>query len=112
MVSSTSPTAIRAWSLSLLAWLRRFFTIDESRLRVRLYLQHGLDGDGAIAYWSIVTGIPSTQFNKPYRAVPDAGIRHTKHQYGCVGVRYACTGTHRTVMGLVAALLRFGEIPG
>ena len=29
------------------AWLRRFFTIDESRLRVRVYLHEGLDLDAA-----------------------------------------------------------------
>ena len=33
-------------------WLRRFFEIDESRLRVRLYLHEGLDLAATIAYWS------------------------------------------------------------
>jgi hypothetical protein len=61
------------------AWLRRFFEVDESRIRIRLYLHQGLDLDAAVAFWSAVTGIPSTQFGKPYRAVPNASIRHTKH---------------------------------
>jgi DNA-binding transcriptional MerR regulator len=34
------------------SWLRHFFPIDESRLRVRLYLHQGLDLDIAIAHWS------------------------------------------------------------
>ena len=52
-------------------WLRRFFAIDEARLRVRLYLHEGLDLAAAVAFWSDVTGIPPSQFQKPYRAVPD-----------------------------------------
>jgi hypothetical protein len=31
-------------------WLRRFFTVDESRLRVHLYLHEGLDLASAIAH--------------------------------------------------------------
>lgn len=55
-------------------WLRRFFDIDESRLRVRLYRHQGLDLDVATQHWASVTGIPRQQFRKPYRAVPDPSI--------------------------------------
>jgi hypothetical protein len=84
---------------------RRFYEIDESRLRVRLYLHEGLDLAATIAYWSSVTAIPPSQFAKPYRAVPDPSIRHAKHVHGCVTVSYSCSPTHRTIMGLVNALL-------
>jgi len=94
------------------SWLRRFFEIDESRLRVHLYLHQGLDLAAAIAYWSALTSIPPTQFLKPYRAVPDPSIRHAKHVHGCVSIRYSCSATHRTTMGLVAALLGDTAIPG
>jgi transcriptional regulator with XRE-family HTH domain len=87
------------------AWLRRFFVIDESRLRGRLYLHDGLDLQASVEFWSKTTGIPATQFGKPYRAVPDVGIRHNKHEHGCLTVAYACSRTHRGVMGLVRALL-------
>jgi DNA-binding transcriptional MerR regulator len=93
-------------------WLRRCFEIDESRLRVRLYLHEGLDLEAAIAYWSALTAIPASQFGKPYRAVPDPSIRHAKHVHGCVTVGYSCSATHRTVMGLVHALLSGAVIPG
>ena len=94
------------------AWLRRFFVIDESRLRVRVYLHEGLDLDAAQMHWSDVTRIPLTQFNKPYRAVADASIRLAKHEYGCAYVDYTCSRTHREIMGLVRALLSFEAIPG
>jgi Helix-turn-helix domain len=87
------------------AWFRRFFEIDESRLRVRLYLHEGLDLMAAITFWSGLTQIPPSQFGKPYRAVADPSIRHTKHQNGCVSVGYGCSRTHRSIMGLVHALL-------
>jgi hypothetical protein len=87
------------------AWLRRFFEVDESRLRLNLYLHEGLDLADAIAFWSNVTAIPPSQFGKPYRAVADATIRHTKHIHGCATVSYACSRTHRAIMGLIAALL-------
>jgi len=94
------------------AWLRHFFPIDEARLRVRLYLHEGLDLDAAMAYWSAVTGIPSSQFRKPYRAAPDASIRQAKHVHGCATVGYSCSVTHRSIMGLVSALLSDAAIPG
>jgi hypothetical protein len=94
------------------AWLRRFFEIDEGRLRVRLYLHEGLDLDASVAFWSELTGIPASQFQKPYRALPDSTIRLTKHVHGCVSIDYSCSTTHRTIMGLVRALLGGAVIPG
>jgi hypothetical protein len=94
------------------SWLRHFFEVDESRLRVRLYLHQELDLAAAIAFWSELTGIPASQFVKPYRAVPDPSIRTAKHVHGCVGVRYSCSATHRSIMGLVGALLSDAVTPG
>lgn len=94
------------------AWLRRFFGVDEARLRVRVYLHQGLDLDRAYAHWSDVTGVPIEQFRAPYRAVADATIRRNKHEFGCVYVNYACSTTHRRIMGLVRALLSSNAIPG
>jgi hypothetical protein len=94
------------------AWLRQFFEIDESRLRVRLYLHEGLDLTATVAYWSAMTEIPASQFGKPYRAVPDPSIRGTKHVHGCVSIGYSCSATHRSIMGLVGALLSDAALPG
>jgi hypothetical protein len=93
-------------------WLRWFLEIDESRLRIHLYLHEGLDLAAPIAYWSSVTAIPPAQFGKPYRAVPDPSIRPAKHVHGCVTVSYSCSATHRSIMGLVNALLSSSAIPG
>jgi hypothetical protein len=94
------------------SWLRRFFEIDEARLRVRVYLHQGLDLEAAHAFWSEITGIPLHQFRAPYRAIADPSIRRVKHVHGCVYVGYCCSKTHRQVMGLVRALLSFDALPG
>ncbi len=94
------------------AWLRRFFDIDESRLRVRVYLHEGLDLDAAETFWSAITGVPREQFRTPYRAKADPSIRRAKHQNGCVYVRYCCARTLREILGLVRALLASEAIPG
>jgi transcriptional regulator with XRE-family HTH domain len=82
------------------------------RERVRLYLHEGLDPAASVAYWSSVTAIPASQFGKPYRAVADPSIRHAKHVHGCATVSYSCSATHRSIMGLVNALLSSTTHPG
>jgi hypothetical protein len=94
------------------AWLRRFFEVDESRLRMRVYLHQGLDLNSAEEHWAEVTGVPRSQFGKAYRAVPDPSIRNNKHEFGCAYFCYGCSRTHRAVMGLVRALLSSEAIPG
>jgi hypothetical protein len=44
------------------SWLRHFYEVDESRLRLVLYLHQGLDLSASMAYWSTLTGIPESQF--------------------------------------------------
>jgi hypothetical protein len=89
-------------------WLRRFFEIDEGRLRLRIYLHQGLDIDEAHDFWSGLTEIPHSQINKPYRAAPDAALRNSKHPFGCATVTYNCSVTHRQIIGMIAAL--FGPV--
>lgn len=86
------------------AWFRRFFEVDEARLRCSVYLHQGLDLEATETFWSDLTGIPPGQFGKPDRAVPDPSIRRNKHEHGCY-VNYSCSRTHREIMGLVRALL-------
>ena len=94
------------------AWLRRFFEVDESRLRVRVYPHQGLDLDAAEMFWSGITGVPREQFRAPYRAVADPSIRTAKHEHGCAYVGYSCSRTHREIMGLIRALLALEALPG
>lgn len=93
-------------------WLRRFFPVVESKLRVKLYLHEGLDLGAAIRFWAELTGIPAAQFTKPYRAVADPTRRRAKHLMGCPSVVYRSAALHRRVMGLVEAVLSSTAVPG
>lgn len=88
-----------------LRWLRAYFEIDERRLRATLYLHEGLDLAAATEFWSRRTGIPASQFRKPYRAIADGTRRKSKHQMRCLSVSYGSSRLHRQVMGLCRGLL-------
>ena len=106
--SNSDPAMVRLFC----AWFRRFFDVDDRRLRGRLYLHQGLDLAATEAFWSALANILTDQFHKPYRAVPDPSIRRNKHEHGCFSVGYGCSRTHREVMGLVRALLSSEALPG
>jgi hypothetical protein len=99
--TNSDPDMVRFF----VAWLRCHFPIDETKLRVRLYLHEGLDLDAATSAWVTATGIPPAQFRSPHRAPARDGRRTTKHVHGIATVSYSCSRTHRAVMGLVRALL-------
>ena len=99
-MANTNPVYL----LIFLTWLRRTFEIDESRLRVVLYLHEGLDIEAAVAYWSALLGIVPQQFTKPYRAEDNPSIRLTKHVYGCPKVRYSSTLLQRRVLAMIEAV--------
>lgn len=107
-MANTDPHLLRMF----VTWLRRNFEIDESRLRVRLYLHEGLDLEAAEHFWSELLNISRSQFRRPYRAVADTTRRNAKHVLGCPGVTYSCSSTHRRVMGLVRALSSTEALPG
>ena len=106
-LANSDPAMIRLFCV----WMRRFFEIDESRLRVVLYLHVGLDLQAAEQFWSEITEIPLAQFTKPYRAAADPSIRRSKHPLGVPSVAYRSRPTHRAVMGLVGALLSSDALP-
>ena len=99
-MANTNPVYLRVF----VTWLRRTFAINESRLRVVLYLHEGLDLDAATAFWSHTLDIPIEQFTKPYRAVANNSIRHSKHIYGCPKVRYGDTTVKRRVLAMIEAV--------
>jgi transcriptional regulator with XRE-family HTH domain len=100
-MANTDPRVL----LLFCRWLRECFAIDESRLRVRLYLHQDLDLEAATGFWSGLLDIPRHQFRAPYRAEVDETRRGRRHPMGCPAVRYSCTATHRRIMGLMGALL-------
>ena len=87
------------------AWLRSFFDVDESRLRIHLYLHDDLDLEAAEVFWSEVCDIPRTQFHKAYRPKAHTTTRTNRHCYGCCHVRYGSTPMIREILGMMRALM-------
>lgn len=106
--ANSDPDLIRVF----LSWFRHQFEPDESRLRMRLYLHEDLDLDRALEFWSELTRIPISQFQKPYRAEADHTLRGNRHMNGCVGVQYCSTLVHRRVMAMIAAVTSSLANPG
>ena len=106
--ANSDPVLMRLF----VSWLRREFDLDESRLRVKLYLHADLDLNRAVSFWSGVLGVPVEQFTKPYRAVVDATMRHNRHVHGCASVVYHSRSLHRRVMARIAAVGSSVDLPG
>jgi hypothetical protein len=106
--ANSDPRLISAF----LQYLRTSFEVADDKLRLRLYLHADLDLDAAVEFWSNLTGIPSHQFTKPYRAVPDATMRHNRHVNGCVGIVLHNRALHRRVMARIEAVLCALTNPG
>jgi hypothetical protein len=99
--------------LFFVTWLRHFYEIDESRLKLRLYLHEGLDLDAAADFWAELLGIPRSRMIRPYRAKPDPSIRRSKHPMGCPSAYYCSATVLRSILGLSSALLAWPvSLPG
>ena len=99
--ANSNPDLIRFFC----SWFRTFFEVDESRLRVRLYLHDDLDLRGAESFWSHVTGIPTDQFNEAYRPVARSTFRTNRHVHGCCHVAYGSTREIRRILGLLSGMM-------
>ncbi len=106
-MANTSPAVL----LAFVTWLRRFFDIDEQRLRARLSLHSGQDLEAATIFWSELLDIPPTAFQAPHRPDPRPG-QIDKHPHGCASVIYSSAPLHRRVMALIEAVSSSVADPG
>jgi predicted transcriptional regulator with HTH domain len=80
---NSDPSLIKLY----LSLLRKGFLINETKFRVCLHLHDYHNIEKQISFWSKITNIPISQFNKPY-IKPHTGIRKRKNYPGCVSIRY------------------------
>lgn len=72
---------------TFLALFRGSFTLKDNKFRALIHLHEYHDPDKQMKFWSNVTGIPTSQFNRPYLK-PHTG-KNTRDGYpGCISVRY------------------------
>lgn len=69
-------------------FLRTVCGVNEARLRVYLYQYSNQDTDTLIRFWSRITGIPTTQFTKPYVRTGFREDKKDKMPHGLIHIRY------------------------
>lgn len=97
---NSNPELIRFMS----NWLREFGKIPKEKLKGALWIHDGLDQNKAKRYWSLISGIPVSQFHKTY--VVQGKVNSFKkniHEYGVFTIRFFDTNFHRQIMGWISA---------
>jgi hypothetical protein len=83
-LTNTDPNVLSYYVI----WLRKYFIIDERKLKGRLYIWKDLDENNAKNYWSKKLKIPISQFTKSYISKSVPKIRKRRHEYGVCRVSY------------------------
>ena len=73
------------------SWLRRYFEINEDRLRCRLYIWSSLNEKKAKEFWSKELNIPLIQFTKSYISKSKPKIKKSRHVNGVCRISYGST---------------------
>jgi len=73
--------------VAFLKFLRTCYLLDETRLRISLYCYADQDISKLITYWSNLTKVPPSRFQKPY-VRQDFREDGRKMQYGLIHIRY------------------------
>ena len=72
-------------------FLRSICGVDEKRMRIGLHYYQDHNPDTLVAYWSKLTGVPKSQFDRPFLHNAGKGSYKLKSKYGTVAVRYSDT---------------------
>lgn len=72
---------------TFMRFLRKGFNVDERKFRALIHLHEYHDGEKQKEFWSGVTKIPKSQFNKCY-IKPHTGKRIKEEYQGCVTIYY------------------------
>ena len=81
-LANTDPQVIRAF----LRFLREICGVEEKKISAWLNIFDDVDLEEAQAYWRQVTGLPQSQFYKPFVRANRGGNYGNKNQYGTLTV--------------------------
>jgi hypothetical protein len=82
--ANSDPRMVRVF----LKFLREICGVNEDRLRLYLYTYSYLNLNKTKEFWHTVTGIPLSQFTKPYIRNGHLNISKRKLEHGLVHIRY------------------------
>ena len=92
----------------MMGWFREFGKVLEPKFRGAVWIHDNLDEFRARRFWSNLTGIPITQFNKSYIAenkVNSKKVRKQKHEYGIFTIRFSDVALKRRLDGWISGIL-------
>lgn len=92
----------------MMRWFREFSQVPEEKFRGQIWIHEDLDELKARKYWSKITKIPISQFQKSYIAKnkrESKKIRKKLHEYGVFAVRISSAETQRKILGWIAGIL-------
>lgn len=102
--SNSNPRIIRF----MMRWFREFCQIPKEKFRGAIWIHENLDELKARKYWSKITQIPLSQFQKSYIAknkTKSRKIRKQLHKYGVFAVRVSSAEIQRKILGWIAGIL-------
>lgn len=93
--TNSDPLLVRVFLYAL----RTGFKLDEERFAPLLHLHEYHNETEQLKFWSTITGIPSSQFTKPYRK-PNTKTRIRENYPGCISIRYRSSALARKLDAL------------
>jgi predicted transcriptional regulator len=88
-----------------LSVFRRSFEIDEKKFRGLIHLHEYHNAKKQLRFWSGITGIPVSQFNKPF-IKKHTGINKKENYPGCLNIRYFDSKIYKEIMIIIKHLLK------
>ena len=82
-------------------WLKTFCGFPERRFRLQLHLHSGQNEQEMKAFWSDVTGIPLSQFQKSFVKREGSGHRKKRLYYGTIAVRVSDSNCLHRILGWI-----------
>jgi len=102
--SNSNPQIIKF----IMKWFREFCQVPEEKFRGQIWIHDNLNEPKARKYWSKITGIPLSQFQKSYIAknkTESKKIRKQLHKYGVFALRISSAKIQRKILGWMAGVL-------
>ena len=95
----------------VLKWLREVCGIPEEKLRVHLRIHSDLDRRKVELFWSNISGIPLSRFNKTtFKISGSNGKRYNKLKHGIASIKVCDTNLFYRIMGWIEGLIENSKL--
>lgn len=81
-----------------ISWLRKYFDVDEKRIKCRLYIWSSLSDKKAKEFWSKELNVPINQFTKSYISKSKPNVRKIRHENGVCRISYGSIKIFKEIM--------------